>query len=663
MKQFPDPSNFPYSSITLDIFDTILMRKIWPEEVQFLEVARLWSPVFGAKIDRSITYYELYTYRRDVRRVLHAVKRHHVDESVSESLDTVIIGIEEWFERIIDALADRYDKELSTTEKRELLKAMIDIELAVEKSNLKLNTNLVRWLKKVKHAHPNIKIMFVSDMYLRAQDINELLKFFNCEGLIDSGVTSSDVKRGKWSGKLYSYLEEGGIHAKSNLHVGDNYQSDIVMAKSCGHEVLYYNPLRNRVFRPLMTRIYKQILKHHEDEYRTKISRQYNNAFHAGHNVNERSETAHCVGAIFASPLVSYLSEMIWFSAFGNAEMLAVSSEARTFRKFSSSLCPTLNMSAKITYYPEINRKKALLALLSAKFRESQNSNDELPVVRLLKNERGMTTYREMLAFIFGARDIKQPKSLDNMSEHRFNLWVKDQLADSEPHEMNASYQEFLKLSNKLRSKHVFILDVGWNGSVQAMMQQYFDVVGDQRIVNGIYLGFRDNSRRKLMLRGGAEGWLLKHIGIKPDSDYFVPDIWEFIYTQKSYGTDFQLLVHQGLVDGINYYKNYVHVSPMEFFFATKQSLHRLLVKPDFSEAKLLGSLKFNAGFQAPKNARLIDMTKNRKDIIFALLLHPRHFSEQICQSHTWIDGFMSYYRIGILGRPIIRALGSRGNR
>lgn len=33
-------------TITLDIFDTVLMRDVWPEDIQFYEVAKKWQPLF-----------------------------------------------------------------------------------------------------------------------------------------------------------------------------------------------------------------------------------------------------------------------------------------------------------------------------------------------------------------------------------------------------------------------------------------------------------------------------------------------------------------------------------------------------------------------------------------------------------------------------------------
>lgn len=50
------------TSITLDIFDTILLRKIWPEEKQFYLVAKQWAPLFQDAIDDSITPAELLSF-------------------------------------------------------------------------------------------------------------------------------------------------------------------------------------------------------------------------------------------------------------------------------------------------------------------------------------------------------------------------------------------------------------------------------------------------------------------------------------------------------------------------------------------------------------------------------------------------------------------------
>ena len=53
-------------TVTVDVFDTILLRKAWPEGLQFLEVADVMLPLFHKYINSSITAYEIYSWREAI---------------------------------------------------------------------------------------------------------------------------------------------------------------------------------------------------------------------------------------------------------------------------------------------------------------------------------------------------------------------------------------------------------------------------------------------------------------------------------------------------------------------------------------------------------------------------------------------------------------------
>mgnify|MGYP001683526308 CR=1 FL=1 len=57
-------------TITLDIFDTVLLRKIWPEDMQFLKVSRKWIPELREVFSNNIQEYELYSLRMYTRKEL-----------------------------------------------------------------------------------------------------------------------------------------------------------------------------------------------------------------------------------------------------------------------------------------------------------------------------------------------------------------------------------------------------------------------------------------------------------------------------------------------------------------------------------------------------------------------------------------------------------------
>ena len=75
------------------------------------------------------------------------------------------------------------------------------------------------------------EIICISDMYLHSTDIKEILESCGYDR-ISSIYVSSEIKLTKNSGSLYKYvLANRKIPAKSMLHIGDNYHSDICVAQ------------------------------------------------------------------------------------------------------------------------------------------------------------------------------------------------------------------------------------------------------------------------------------------------------------------------------------------------------------------------------------------------------------------------------------------------
>ena len=60
----------------------------------------------------------------------------------------------------------KYKKKLNTDAKEKLVRQMIFTELGTEKENLIPNYQLIKVIRKIKRENKNLKVYFVSDMYL-----------------------------------------------------------------------------------------------------------------------------------------------------------------------------------------------------------------------------------------------------------------------------------------------------------------------------------------------------------------------------------------------------------------------------------------------------------------------------------------------------------------
>lgn len=93
-------------------------------------------------------------------------------------------------------------------------------------------------------ARPRVPTLFLSDFYMPAARLAELLDAQGLAGLVDGGHSSCDHGLNKRSGHLYRKLHaELRITPSSHAHLGDNLQTDVRVARRLGIAATHY---RNR---------------------------------------------------------------------------------------------------------------------------------------------------------------------------------------------------------------------------------------------------------------------------------------------------------------------------------------------------------------------------------------------------------------------------------
>lgn len=243
-------------SATFDIFDTVLLRKIHPEEMQFLEVAKQWTPLFHKVVSDKIEANELLSIRIYARKELWNInskynKHETSDDDPLSSLYAYDVTLEEWFALIVDLLVEKYDKKINQEAKDNLVASMIDAEIQTEKSELFPNEPLIKTVRKARQNNPQLKVYFVSDMYLSKKYILDLLHHFGID-IFDDGIVSTEVGYIKANGGLFSYLHNKKVFGDSfdlstNIHIGDSRTSDYLMPIANGSDAILYRP-NNRKF-------------------------------------------------------------------------------------------------------------------------------------------------------------------------------------------------------------------------------------------------------------------------------------------------------------------------------------------------------------------------------------------------------------------------------
>ncbi len=649
--------NFPiidytkYKTLTVDVFDTLLLRKIWPEDLQFLKVAGLWVKIIQEELGLDFDPLDLYFYRIYARGMLHVGKKIENDEKQDTGVDYVILGIVEWFGAIVDMVADQNNIIITNESRQNILARLIAIEILVEKENLIVNKNLVDWIRKIKKL--GLKIYFLSDMYLRNTDIFNLLSHFGIENLFDGGFTSSDVKRGKWSGNLYKYLNEGHIKFDSNFHLGDNNESDHLMPKSLGIKSFQYSITRNGFYKRIILAYGSLKLKLIIYRHRKKIANTFSKKFRIIVSKDIHS-TAYYIGSLFAAPLIAFLFEVIFFAGFTRKKIIAISSEANIFKIYVEKLITNMSWKESVLYFPQINREVVLLALINAIYLNlDKKRNDCLELLSLVKKERGMLTRDDFFEFIFDKKLIDMPESAFGLSEDEFNSLVGRLIIDGKAKRVGDATLSINNLLNQIGECEINLVDVGWNGSVQALLQKYLQIMDKNNIVNGLYLGFREGSGRRSLIKGFSLGCLIPDIGSRPGSDFFVPDIWEFIYTNKTYGTDFNISIQSGLNDAVIDFKKQIKIPPMEFFLSLRKDLHSLLYSPNKKEINVLGSIIPESGFKLEQNIRLVNRDLTKMEVIFGLMFDQSRTIKMLDKPYCWRAGFIRFYKVELLYKII----------
>ncbi len=126
---------------------------------------------------------------------------------------------------------------LSQEQSAEIMRSEQDIELLCSACNPHVYLLYERALALGK------KIIFTSDMYL---DIETVQKILHKAGYTnyDKIFLSSEIGKTKHSGNLYYHLLNNlGVEPGKVLHIGDNYQSDVLSGSECGINAMRYIPV------------------------------------------------------------------------------------------------------------------------------------------------------------------------------------------------------------------------------------------------------------------------------------------------------------------------------------------------------------------------------------------------------------------------------------
>lgn len=227
------------TSLTIDIFDTILFNDYWPAELRIYDLARKWAADIYRLTTLNLRAYELFDLYQFAQEELN---RTNHPPRIDLALDIML-----------DMICLKHKATLNSEERLSLLAAMIATSLQFKITNVRPNHNLIAQITNLKQANPDLKVYFLADSCFCATQIKTMLEILGIK-IFDNGIASSDLNADKSSGAIYEQLaaEFTNFDLARNLHLGDHRVPDYLMPILHDSIAIHYRPVRMRGLRTLV---------------------------------------------------------------------------------------------------------------------------------------------------------------------------------------------------------------------------------------------------------------------------------------------------------------------------------------------------------------------------------------------------------------------------
>lgn len=442
--------------ISFDIWDTILKRKCHPEEIK-LATARYIMLKYEKNLkDEYKNIYKILKKRDEIeaQECKKNKEKGHDDEC-----------------QILDVFK-LLQKEIMKEKIEDISKELLKEELEQEKRNIFINPEIVPIFEKYKEH----KMYCISDFYMGAEELKELLDYVKLPVKIEKIFSSADYLLNKRTGNLYKKAEEElKISPNEHIHIGDNQYSDIDMANSLGIQTIKttktefnFVPEKNRKF-----------------EFNLESIKTKDGIFNSG---------------VDLAPLIYfYVYSIVEYAIKNNIPTVYYQTrEGETFIKIHEIMKKNNPFGVKIPECDTIEVSRM------ATFSASLNEFSIIELLRLWSQYRvqSMKTLFKTLAI-----DIEKYKTYlekygidpeEKIEEPWFNVKVQKLAKDTEftskiNPEIKRKREELLKYFKDKKQiinddSQMFLVDIGWRGTIQDNLAYIFP----NKTIGGYYLTLYD---------------------------------------------------------------------------------------------------------------------------------------------------------------------------
>lgn len=224
-----------YKLKTLDVWDTLLRRKCHPDFIKLAAARHLQLRFAGQLAEAFTDHWAIFRERCRIEGELaRAAARAGSDDEYS-------------IENVLGVLVQRV-LGLAEADAARLAGELTAAELAIEKANTFPDPEC----REVIGQYPAERTLFLSDFYMPAPMLQELLRHHGLDDIAVDGISSCDIRLNKRSGQLFKHVHETfAVAPVHHVHIGDNRHADVSIPGAIGIQAVHYLPEQAHAARQL----------------------------------------------------------------------------------------------------------------------------------------------------------------------------------------------------------------------------------------------------------------------------------------------------------------------------------------------------------------------------------------------------------------------------
>lgn len=482
---FRRPGNFFYDClshakvVSIDIFNTILLRQLSPEMV-IKRSSQRFAGIFSPYAP-NVTWLSVYEYRRIIAERLKSLSNYHGHDPDCRFTDIV----DELYQRFIPG----------SQETAQLKQDLFQAELEEESATLKPAPETIPFLDKLREAGKIV--IFVSDMYLSTNDIFSLLKSFSLHKYFKTGFTSGDQLLTKRSGRLYQFLlKELKVPPNQVIHIGDHLVSDYRTPNSLGIRAFLFLNLKQK-FRIQRQRYFlPYTYRHFPVLHSINRNKQVRREILGNLNTMHFNTAKFVIAPIF----LTFVENIVRVARSGSVEKIYfVARDGFIFYKYFKALCTQWGFAHLVNKAEYVFFSRVTLLLASTRDIWEDGLQEEgwkLGLGGVAAYFRGFGFSHTVIDYFCKKHrlDPYKKRSTKNVLSGRFLNLTRDpefkQFIQKEKKRQAELLESYLTQIGFFSAKNVLFVDIGWHGTICDRLYRLFGHRKDCPTIRFEYLGF-----------------------------------------------------------------------------------------------------------------------------------------------------------------------------